>query len=180
MASVDALAAQLSSFQLNTQEKMHRRRGSKWRIKKRALQQAPIYLGGRPAEGQTCLLAPRAQWQSLPDWIALDKERRDGRFPPLATDPLFRDIAFPCVLPFFPHKHSGAGAVVICPGGNYEFLSPCEGAPVARWVTESLGVPAFVLRYRLLPGFGLAEALHDLERSIREARRHACGGPVAD
>ena len=42
----------------------------------------------------------------------------------------------------------------MCPGGNLEFLHPREGEPVARWLAETFGVPAFVLRYRLLPAHG--------------------------
>src|SRR5262245_18943385 len=47
---------------------------------------------------------------------------------------------------------SGTG-VVICPGGGYGILaSDHEGAQVARWF-NSIGVSAFVLKYRLAPRY---------------------------
>ena len=54
------------------------------------------------------------------------------RLPSLASDPLFHGPASPCVLvPTRPSITAGtAGTVIICPGGNYEFLSPLEGQPV--------------------------------------------------
>ncbi|GAA2877381.1 hypothetical protein GCM10020220_078850 [Nonomuraea rubra] len=49
----------------------------------------------------------------------------------------------------FPVAGGGpAPAIVVCPGGAYHHLADHEGAPVARWL-NSLGVAAFVLRYRL-------------------------------
>ena len=55
------------------------------------------------------------------------------RLPSLACDPLFHGGTSPCVLvPTRAGMTAGtAGTVIICPGGNYEFLSPLEGQPVA-------------------------------------------------
>jgi len=44
------------------------------------------------------------------------------------------------------HLRTGA-AVVIMPGGNYDFCSAIESQPVAVWF-NSLGITGFVLRYR--------------------------------
>lgn len=59
------------------------------------------------------------------------------------------------------------------------FLQPSEGWSVARYFAEKLGVPAFVLRYRLLPKTGLTESISDLRAAVTEARRHAPRQPVA-
>ena len=48
-----------------------------------------------------------------------------------------------------PAEHSVGSAVIICPGGGYVFLSmDHEGKQVAEWL-NSLGVSAFVLKYRI-------------------------------
>ena len=41
-------------------------------------------------------------------------------------------------------------AVVVCPGGGYARRAAHEGEPIARWL-NSLGLHAFVLRYRVAP-----------------------------
>lgn len=72
----------------------------------------------------------------------------------------------------------GYGTAIICPGGNYEFLSCLEGQPVVDWLA-SHGLTAVVLRYRLLPAFGLEEALDDLEDAVRVVRKLRPGPVVA-
>ena len=69
------------------------------------------------------------------------------------------------------------GTVIICPGGNYEFLSPMEGLPVVRWLARH-GIGAVVLRHRLLPSYGLDDSLDDLEAAARRVRKERAG-PVA-
>ena len=105
--------------------------------------------GGNAAEAaKKRYLLPRKRWGELPEWISLPNER--GRsLPRLEVDPLF-EAGPPCLLPFRPPAGAptGRGAVVVCPGGNYEFLHPREGPPIAAWLSEAHGVPSFVLRYR--------------------------------
>jgi len=72
----------------------------------------------------------------------------------------------------------GHGTVIICPGGNYEFLSCVEGQPVVDFFA-SHGFGSAVLRYRLLPAFGLEEAIDDLEEAVRLVRLMR-RGPVSD
>lgn len=62
--------------------------------------------------------------------------------------------------------------IVICPGGAYAGLADHEGAPVAHWF-ESIGIRAFVLRYRLGPRYHHPVMLHDAERAIRYVRAQA-------
>jgi acetyl esterase/lipase len=68
-------------------------------------------------------------------------------------------------------EHNGA-AVIVCPGGGYHTLAPHEGEPIALWL-NSLGVTAFVLRYRLAPGYQHPTPLGDLQRAIRTVRSRA-------
>jgi acetyl esterase/lipase len=74
-----------------------------------------------------------------------------------------------------PSQPNGAAMLVI-PGGSYEFLSfDNEGTEQARWL-NALGVTAFILRYRL-PAEGWAHRadvpLQDAQRAIRVIRRDA-------
>jgi acetyl esterase/lipase len=69
-------------------------------------------------------------------------------------------------------------AVIICPGGGYEFLSYTrEGHQYAQWLS-SLGVTAFVLKSRL-SDFGQPAPLQDVSRAIRLVRSQAARYGVA-
>jgi acetyl esterase/lipase len=63
--------------------------------------------------------------------------------------------------------------VVVCPGGGYQNLaSNHEGRQVANYL-NSLGVAAFVLKYRLGPRYHHPIELGDAQRAIRTLRSHA-------
>lgn len=69
-------------------------------------------------------------------------------------------------------KANGA-AVVICPGGGYGFLAvDHEGKQVAEWL-NSLGVAAFMLKYRLAPRYHHPAPLQDAQRALRTVRANA-------
>jgi acetyl esterase/lipase len=64
-------------------------------------------------------------------------------------------------------------AMIVCPGGSYRALaSNHEGRQVAGFL-NSLGVAAFVLRYRLGPRYHHPTELGDAQRAIRTLRSHA-------
>ena len=63
------------------------------------------------------------------------------------------------------------GAVIVCPGGGYEYKSSHEGEPIARMLNRH-GIHAFVLDYRLFPDLHPAP-LSDARRAIRTARAMA-------
>lgn len=64
-------------------------------------------------------------------------------------------------------------AMIICPGGSYRALaSNHEGRQVANFI-NSLGVAAFVLRYRLGPRYHHPFELGDAQRAIRTLRSRA-------
>jgi acetyl esterase/lipase len=63
--------------------------------------------------------------------------------------------------------------VIVCPGGGYVHLSmEKEGSDVAHW-WNSLGVTAFVLKYRLGPKYRHPIELGDAQRAIRTVRARA-------
>jgi acetyl esterase/lipase len=69
-------------------------------------------------------------------------------------------------------NHSDA-AVLVFPGGGYHNLAMTyEGTEVAQWL-NGLGIPAFVLRYRLGPTYHHPIELGDAQRAIRYVRAHA-------
>ena len=90
------------------------------------------------------------------------------------------DADRPTLTIFLPVKNQAAGAgIVICPGGSYRALaSNHEGRQVANWL-NSLGVAAFVLKYRLGPRYHHPIELGDAQRAIRMVRAQATEYGVA-
>lgn len=75
-----------------------------------------------------------------------------------------------------PEKKRTGAAVVICPGGGYNILAwTLEGVEVAKWL-NSIGVSAYVLKYRV-PRRKASEPwpqpLQDAQRAIRLVRHNA-------
>jgi acetyl esterase/lipase len=87
------------------------------------------------------------------------------------TDP---DKDVPTLTVWLPKPESATGsAVVVCPGGGYAMLAvDHEGKQVADWL-NSLGVAAFVLKYRLGPRYHHPAMLQDAARAIRTVRAGA-------
>jgi acetyl esterase/lipase len=80
----------------------------------------------------------------------------------------------PTITPFFPQKSKGTGsAIIIFPGGGYSHLSDIkEGSVVAEWL-NSLGITAFVLKYRLGMRYHAPAQLQDAARALRTVRARA-------
>ncbi|MGH7489766.1 MAG: alpha/beta hydrolase, partial [bacterium] len=84
----------------------------------------------------------------------------------------------PTITVYLPPKNKATGAaVVICPGGGHRFLSvDQEGYRVAEWF-NSIGVAAFVLKYRLAKAEGshytVENSVEDAQQSIRLIRSRA-------
>ncbi|MGA2266969.1 MAG: alpha/beta hydrolase [Bryobacteraceae bacterium] len=80
----------------------------------------------------------------------------------------------PSLTPYVVPQGRGTGtAVIVCPGGGYARLSmDREGDQVARWL-NSIGVSAFVLKYRLGPKYHHPVELGDAQRAIRTVRYKA-------
>lgn len=89
-------------------------------------------------------------------------------------DPAYSDPPdFRPYMTFIPAAEGGEikGAVMICPGGAFEYRSPAEGTPVAEALSR-YGYQCFVVNYRLRP-YTQEEAALDLARGVRFVRRHA-------
>jgi acetyl esterase/lipase len=80
----------------------------------------------------------------------------------------------PAVTVFLPSADKANGAaVIVCPGGGYGFLADdYEGRDPARWL-NSLGVAAFVLKYRTAPRYHHPAPLQDAQRALRTVRARA-------
>jgi acetyl esterase/lipase len=77
----------------------------------------------------------------------------------------------PTLTVWLPKAEAATGAaVVVCPGGGYGMLAvDHEGLQVAEWL-NSLGISAFVLKYRLGPRYHHPAMLQDAARAIRTVR----------
>ncbi|MGH9888461.1 MAG: alpha/beta hydrolase, partial [bacterium] len=80
----------------------------------------------------------------------------------------------PAITVFLPRTMAvNTPAVIVCPGGSYQRLaSNHEGRQVANYL-NSLGMAAFVLRYRLGPRYHHPIELGDIQRAVRTLRSHA-------
>jgi acetyl esterase/lipase len=80
----------------------------------------------------------------------------------------------PTITPFPAPKEMASGAaIIVCPGGGYARLSDVkEGSDVARWL-NSLGITAFVLKYRLGMAYHQPNQLLDAARAVRYVRANA-------
>src|SRR5258708_22151107 len=82
-------------------------------------------------------------------------------------------VDIPTITRFDPPAGKANGAaMVVCPGGGYGFLASHEGPTVAEWL-NTLGVTAFVLKYRLGPKYHHPVELGDAQRAIRTIRARA-------
>jgi acetyl esterase/lipase len=77
-----------------------------------------------------------------------------------------------------PERLNTGTAVVVCPGGGYQRLAiDKEGWKVAEWL-NSLGVSAFVLKYRMQE-YGHPAPLRDVLRAVRLLRSQAARWTIA-
>lgn len=104
---------------------------------------------------------------------------QDGQVIPLWTGPApgalgTADTDIPVITVYLPRTMAAnTPAAVVCPGGGYRALaSNHEGRQVASYL-NSLGIAAFVLRYRLGPRYHHPVELGDAQRAIRQLRSHA-------
>jgi acetyl esterase/lipase len=112
----------------------------------------------------TCIFATSIAAQTpMPLWA-------DGAPNAVGKEP--QDI--PTITPFLAPKETATGAaVLVLPGGGYARLSDVkEGSDVAKWL-NSLGISAFVLKYRLGPRYNQPNPLLDAARAVRIVRYRA-------
>jgi acetyl esterase/lipase len=90
----------------------------------------------------------------------------DGRAPGAMGDAA-TDI--PELYPVIPATHTGpVPAIIVLPGGGYNYLSNYEAFPIAEHF-RSLGLAAFVLKYRIKP-YERSVSLLDVQRAVRLLR----------
>ena len=104
---------------------------------------------------------------------------QDGQLLPLWTGPApgalgAADADVPAITVYLPRTMAAnTPAMIVCPGGGYGALAANhEGRQVANYL-NSLGMAAFVLRYRLGPRYHHPVELGDAQRAIRTVRSHA-------
>jgi len=117
----------------------------------------------RSAAAQPLPPLPIQDFQVIPLWV--------GAAPGALGS---EDTDMPTITVFLPRTVTpNTPAVIVCPGGGYRTLaSNHEGRQVASYL-NSLGVAAFVLRYRLGPRYHHPIELGDAQRAIRYVRSHA-------
>jgi endo-1,4-beta-xylanase len=132
-----------------------------------------------------CLAA--TQGESIPLWAngapgsESLRDKKEVITPPSGPHDSIKvsSIHNPSLLVYLPSKDKATGAaMIIAPGGAHRFLSiDTEGTNVAEWL-NSIGVAAFVLKYRLAHEEGSpykveVDAYADAQRSIRMIRARA-------
>ena len=129
------------------------------------------------ASSSGAILAADTDWPAAPLTIPLWPEgvpgARAGLEPERYVDGRVSRVADPTltVYPAAVDRANGS-AVIICPGGGYERLAIVrEGEQYARWLA-SLGLTAFVLKYRMRE-FGHPAPLQDVLRALRLVRARA-------
>ncbi|HAH87456.1 MAG TPA: alpha/beta hydrolase [Armatimonadetes bacterium] len=71
------------------------------------------------------------------------------------------------------HPNKALSSVVVCPGGGYSHLAlGHEGRDIAEWL-NSIGVAAFVLKYRLGPKYHHPCQMQDVLRAVQFVRAGA-------
>ncbi len=97
---------------------------------------------------------------------------------------LISNVQQPVIEVYLPTKRTATGqAMIVCPGGGYRELAyDWEGLDAAKWL-NSLGIAAFVLKYRLPDSKSLitnhTAPLMDAQRAIRIVRHNASRWNIA-
>jgi acetyl esterase/lipase len=134
-------------------------------VKKTALSVLLGFLAFAPAQAQ-----PSSD-EAAPDTVLLWPEGAPGAKGDTPSDPPTLTIYRP------PPERATGAAMLVFPGGGYTVLAmEKEGHKFARWL-NSMGVAAFVLKYRLGDRYDHPAPLRDAQRALRyvHARSEALG-----
>lgn len=117
-------------------------------------------------------------WDKIPGAIEAADYKQEPRLDDKGNITGIRKVTEPTLKVFLAdNKNSKNAAVIICPGGAYSLLShDKEGDKVAEWF-KSIGISAFVLKYRLPSDVIMKDKtvgpLQDAQEAIRTLRRRA-------
>jgi acetyl esterase/lipase len=113
-----------------------------------------------------------AQQKVVPVWTGVapgsekwTQKEETVALPPIAGGgPLIRNATQPTLTAFLPDAATATRtAIVVCPGGGFQFLSwEQEGTGIAKWLS-SRGIAAFVLKHRLID---TGPAPEDFQKSV--------------
>ncbi|PJJ10652.1 acetyl esterase/lipase [Flavobacterium sp. 1] len=117
-------------------------------------------------------------WNQIPGAIKNEAYKEEPRLDAQGIRTGIRKVTEPTLMPFLVENNLGKNAaVIICPGGGYGVLSiDKEGINVAKWF-NSIGISAFVLKYRLPSDDIMTDKtvgpLQDAQEAIRTLRQNA-------
>ncbi|WP_304197587.1 prolyl oligopeptidase family serine peptidase [Flavobacterium alvei] len=117
-------------------------------------------------------------WDKIPGAIEAADYKQEPRIDAQGNITGIRKVTEPTLKVFLAaNKNAKNAAVIICPGGAYALLShEKEGDKVAAWF-NSIGISAFVLKYRLPSDIIMKDKtigpLQDAQEAIRTLRRRA-------
>jgi hypothetical protein len=77
----------------------------------------------------------------------------------------------PTLTPYLLKEEKLHPAIIVCPGGAFQYRSSHEGEPIAKWLNQ-MGINAFVLNYRVAP-YTPFTSIKDAVRAVRYIRYHA-------
>ncbi len=138
-----------------------------------------------PAHAQETLIEIPVWPEAAPDEVVdvgpeLVQPLRAGEIPPTTR---ITNVTRPALRVFrAPPKQANGTAVVVCPGGGLNILAwDKEGTEVAEWL-NSVGVTAFVLKYRVpvrQKEQRWKQALQDCQRAMSLIRHHSADYDIA-
>ncbi|MFK7832559.1 MAG: prolyl oligopeptidase family serine peptidase [Winogradskyella sp.] len=117
-------------------------------------------------------------WKKIPNAITNDEYKETFRVNKKGVVNAVRNVKTPTLKVFLAdNSKTNNTAVVICPGGGYSVLSHIkEGDKIAEWF-NSIGISAFVLKYRLPSDLIMEDKtigpLQDAQEAMRMIRRNA-------
>ncbi|MFV5695237.1 alpha/beta hydrolase fold domain-containing protein [Flavobacterium sp. LB3P122] len=117
-------------------------------------------------------------WNQIPGAINNEAYKQEPRLDSQGKITGIRKVTEPTLKVFLADNNNSKNtAVIICPGGGYALLShEKEGDKVAEWF-QSIGVSAFVLKYRLPSDVIMKDKtigpLQDAQEAVRVLRRNA-------
>lgn len=77
----------------------------------------------------------------------------------------------PTLTPYLLKGDEPRPAIIVCPGGSFQFRASGEGEPIAKWL-NTIGISALVLNYRVAP-FTPFTSTKDAVRAVKYVRYHA-------